>query len=106
MTPDEMIQAFLALGSPFIADGAQKAGLPERIAGPALRPLIPGKRVAGTVVTFRMRFYPSPQPAIAYSYDRAFTYARTVSSPVLVAESALGTRSPLGGGAGRVFAPA
>src|SRR5437660_8207278 len=103
MTTDEMIQAFLELGSPFIADGAQKAGLPERIAAPALRPLIPGKRIAGTVVTFRMRFYPSPQPAMAYSYDRAFAHARTVSSPVLVAESGLGTRSPLGGGASRTF---
>ena len=103
MTTDEMIQAFLELGSPFIADGAQKAGLPERIADPALRPLIPGKRVAGTVVTFRIRFDPSPQPAAAYSYDRAFAYARTVSSPVLVAESGLGTRSPFGGGASRSF---
>jgi regulator of RNase E activity RraA len=103
MTTDEMIQAFLELGSPFIADGAQKAGLPHRVADPGLRPLIPGKRVAGTVVTFRIRFYPSPQPPAVHSYDQAFTYARTVSSPVLVAESGLGTRSPFGGGASRSF---
>ena len=103
MTTDEMIQAFLELGSPFIADGAQKAGLPRRIADPALRPLIPGKRVAGSVVTFRMRFHPSPQPAMAYAFDRAFAYAGTVSSPVLVAESGLGIRSPFGGGASRSF---
>ena len=103
MTTDEMIRAFLELGSPFIADGAQKAGLPRRIADPALRPLIPGKRVAGSVVTFRMRFHPSPQPAMAYAFDRAFAYAGTVSSPVLVAESGLGIRSPFGGGASRSF---
>lgn len=81
MTTDEMIQAFLQLGSPFIADGAQQAGLPERIADPAVRPLIPGKRVAGTVVAFRMRFSPSPQPAMAYSFDGAFAFGRTVSTP-------------------------
>jgi len=103
MTTDEMIQAFLELGSPFIADGAQKAGLPERIADRALRPLSPDRRIAGTVVTFRIRFYPSPQESVAYSYDRAFTYAGTVSSPVLVAESGLGTRTPFGGGASRTF---
>ena len=103
MTTDEMIQAFLELGSPFIADGAQKAGLPRRIADPSLRPLIPGRRVAGSVVTFRMRYDPSPQPAMAYSYARAFAYAATVSSPVLVAESGLGIRSPFGGGASRSF---
>jgi regulator of RNase E activity RraA len=50
-----------------------------------------------------MRFHPSPQPAMAYSYDRAFAYAATVPSPVLVAESGLGTRSPFGGGASRSF---
>jgi len=103
MTTDEMIQAFLELGSPFIADGAQKAGLPERIADPALRPLNPAKRIAGTVVTFRIGFHPSPQPAVPHSYARAFAYAGTVSSPVLVAESGLGTRSPFGGGASRIF---
>lgn len=103
MTTDEMIQAFLELGSPFIADGAQKAGLPERIADPALRPRTSDARVAGTVVTFRLRFHPSPQPAVAHSYDRAFAYAGTVPSPVLVAESGLGTRSPFGGGASRSF---
>ena len=32
MTTDEMIRAFLGLGSPFIADGSQAAGLPRRIA--------------------------------------------------------------------------
>jgi len=103
MTTDEMIQAFLELGSPFIADGAQKAGLPERIADRALRPLNPDRRIAGTVVTFRIRFYPSPQEPVAYAYDRAFADAGTVSSPVLVAESGLGTRTPFGGGASRTF---
>ena len=103
MTVDEMIQAFLELGSPFIADGSQKAGLPRRIADPALRPLNPAKRVAGTAVTFRLRFYPTPQPVTSYSYDQAFAYARTVSSPVLIVESALGTHTPLGGGAARTF---
>jgi len=103
MTTDEMIQAFLELGSPFIADGSQMAGSPRRIADPTLRPLLPGRRVAGTVVTFRMRFYPSPQPAMAYSFDQAFTYAGTVPSPVLVAESGLGLRTPFGGGAARTF---
>jgi 4-hydroxy-4-methyl-2-oxoglutarate aldolase len=103
MTTDQLIQAFLELGSPFIADGSQKAGLPRRIADPALRPLFPERRIAGTVVTFRMRFHPSPQPAMAYSFDRAFAYARTVPSPILVAESGLGIRSPFGGGASRTF---
>lgn len=98
-----MIQAFLKLGSPFIADGAQMAGLPRRIADPALRPLSPERRIAGTVVTFRLAFQPSPQPPIAYSFDRAFTFAKTVTSPVLVAESRLGIRSPFGGGAARSF---
>jgi hypothetical protein len=78
MTIDEMIQAFLELGSPFIVDGAQKAGLPARVADPALRPLIPEKRIAGTVVTYRLGFHPSPQPAPAYAYDRAFAFAGTV----------------------------
>lgn len=103
MSTDELIRAFLELGSPFIADGAQKAGLPRRIADPALRPLDPRKRVAGTVVTFRIRFYPSPQPAISAAYDRAFAHAATVPSPVLVVESGLGLRTPLGGGAARSF---
>jgi 4-hydroxy-4-methyl-2-oxoglutarate aldolase len=103
MTIEEIIRAFLELGPPFIADGAQKAGLPERIADSALRPLIPGKRIAGTVVTFRLRFHPSPQPAVAHSYERAFGFATSVPSPVLVAESGLGTRSPFGGGASRSF---
>ena len=106
MTVDEMIQAFLELGSPFIADGSQRAGLPRRIADPALRPLLPGRRVAGTAVTFRMRFYPTPQPVTAYAYDRAFTYAKTVSSPVMVTESGLGLHTPLGGGAARTFVQA
>jgi 4-hydroxy-4-methyl-2-oxoglutarate aldolase len=103
MTPDEIIAAFLELGSPFIADGAQRAGLPERIADPALRPLLPEKRVAGTVVTFRLSFLPTPQPPVAFAYDRVFTAATSVASPVLVVESGLGRRSPIGGGASRAY---
>ncbi len=103
MTAGEMIEAFLALGSPFIADGMQKAGLSRRIADPAIRPLFPERRIAGTVVTFRMRFHPTPQQAMAYSFDRAFRFAAGVPSPVLVAESGLGLRSPFGGGASRTF---
>ena len=101
MTVDEIIQAFLELGSPFIADGAQRAGLPERIADPALRPLLPEKRIAGTVVTYRLSFLPTPQPPTAFAYDRAFTAAASVASPILVVESGLGRRSPIGGGASR-----
>src|SRR5688500_4440486 len=103
MTADDAIRAFLELGSPFIADGSQMAGLPRRIADPALRPLLPERRIAGTVVTFRMRFYPEPQPLMAHSFARAFGFAATVPSPVLVAESGLGIRSPFGGGAARSF---
>jgi 4-hydroxy-4-methyl-2-oxoglutarate aldolase len=103
MTTEEIIRAFLELGSPFIADGAQRAGLPERIADHALRPLLPEKRIAGTVVTFRLSFLPTPQPPIAFTYDRAFSAAKSVASPVLVVESGLGTRSPIGGGAARSF---
>ena len=103
MTTDEIIAAFLELGSPFIADGAQKAGLPERIADPALRPLIPAKRIAGTVVTFRIGYRPTPQPPVVREYDRAFTFAKTVASPLFVVECGLGTRSPWGGGASRGF---
>jgi regulator of RNase E activity RraA len=103
MTTEDLIAAFLELGSPFIADGAQQAGLPYRIADPALRPLLPERRIAGTVVTFRIGFHPSPQPIVSYTYDRAFRHAQTVPSPVLVAESGLGRRSPFGGGASRSF---
>jgi len=103
MTIDELIQAFLELGSPFIADGEKQAGQPNRIADPGLRPLLPEKRIAGTVVTFRIGFHPTPQPAVAQTYNRAFEHGRTVASPVLVAESGLGTRSPFGGGASRSF---
>lgn len=103
MTTDEAIRAFLELGSPFIADGSQKVGLPRRIADPALRPLLPTTRIAGTVITFRMRFFPTPQPPMAHSFARAFAFAATVPSPVLVAESGLGIRSPFGGGAARSF---
>ena len=103
MTTDEIIRAFLELGSPFIADGAQRAGLPERIADPALRPLLPDKRIAGTVVTFRLSFLPTAQPPIALAYDRAFTAATDVPSPILVVQSGLGRRSPIGGGASRSF---
>jgi hypothetical protein len=78
MTAGEMIEAFLALGSPFVADGMQKAGLSRRIADPAIRPLFPERRIAGTVVTFRMRFHPTPQQAMAYSFDRAFRFAALV----------------------------
>ena len=103
MTTDDAIRAFLELGAPFIADGSQKVGLPRRIADPALRPLLPAKRIAGTVVTFRMRFHPTPQPLMAHSFARAFAFGATVPSPVLVAESGLGIRSPFGGGAARSF---
>lgn len=103
MTTDELIRAFLELGSPFIADGAQKAGLPRRIPDHALRPLDPQKRIAGTVVTFRLRYYPTPQAAVSSVYDVAFRYAATVPSPVLMVEHGLGRRSPIGGGAARSY---
>ncbi len=97
------IKTFLELGSPFIADGMQFLGMPRRIADPALHPLIPGKRVAGTVVTLRLDYYPTEQPPIAYALNAAFEQAGQVSSPILVTESHLGLRSPFGGGASRSF---
>lgn len=103
MNNEECIKKFLELGSPFIADGMQKLGLARRIADPALRPLIPGKRVAGTVVTMLLDFYPTEQPPIAYAFDKVFEHAKELASPVLVSESRLGLHSPFGGGACRSF---
>jgi 4-hydroxy-4-methyl-2-oxoglutarate aldolase len=103
MTTDEIIRAFLELGSPFVADGAQTVGLPERIADPGLRPLIADQRIAGTVVTCKIGFHPTPQPPVVLAYERAYQYAKTVPSPIIVMECGLGTRSPWGGGASRGF---
>ena len=103
MDIDDCIKTFLELGSPFIADGMQQLALPRRIADPALRPLIPDKRAAGTVVTLRLDYYATEQPSIAYALNAAFELAAQVSSPVLVTESRLGLRSPFGGGASRSF---
>ncbi len=106
-TPDlntiDCIKTFHELGSPFIADGMQVLAMPRRIADPALRPLIPGKRVAGTVVTLRLDYYPTESEPHPYVFDTAFTQAGQVPSPVLVTESRLGLRSPFGGGASRSF---
>ena len=98
MTTEDAIAAFLKFGSPFIADGMQQLGLPPRIADPAIRPLIPDQRVAGTAVTMRLDYYDSAQPPCAHAYSAAFEQAAKVLRPVLVAESRLGRRSPFGGG--------
>ena len=103
MNIDDCIKTFLELGSPFIADGMQQLGLPRRIADPALRPLIPGKRVAGTVVTLRLDYHPTEPPPHPHVFSTAFEQAARVPSPVLVTESRLGLRSPFGGGASRSF---
>ncbi len=104
MTVEEIIEIFRNLGSPFIADGMQRLGLPRRIADPSLRPLIPNKSIAGTVVTLLLDFFPEkPTPPREYAFANVFKQAKTVASPVLVAESRLGLRSPFGGGASRSF---
>ena len=104
MTVEEIIETFRNLGSPFIADGMQRLGLPRRIVDPSLRPLIPNKSIAGTVVTLLLDFFPEePTPPREYAFAHAFKQAKTVASPVLVAESRLGLRSPFGGGASRSF---
>ena len=103
MNTTEIIEVFLELGSPFIADGMQQLDLPRRIADPALRPLIPDKRVAGTVVTLKLDYYETERPPHPLAFDAAFEQAGRVSSPVLVTESRLGLRSPFGGGASRSF---
>ena len=99
----DSIKTFLELGSPFIADGMQQLGLPRRIADPALRPLIPDKRLAGTVVTLRLDYYPTAPTPHPYVFNTAFEQAAQVTSPILVTESRLGLRSPFGGGASRSF---
>ena len=103
MNIEESIRNFLELGSPFIADSMQKLGLRRRIVDPALRPLIPDKRVAGTVVTMLLGYYPTEQPGREYAFAKAFDRAKDLASPVLVTESRLGLRSPFGGGACRSF---
>ena len=103
MNTTEIIEAFIELGSPFIADGMQQLDQPRRIADPALRPLIPDKRVAGTVVTLRLDYHATEPPPHPYAFDAAFGQAGQVPSPVLVTESRLGARSPFGGGASRSF---
>lgn len=104
MTVEEIIEIFRKLGSPFIADGMQRLGLPPRIVDPSLRPLIPNKSIAGTVVTLLLDFFPEePTPPREYAFANAFKQAKTAASPVLVAESRLGLRSPFGGGASRSF---
>jgi len=104
MTVEAIIEIFHNLGSPFIADGMQRLGLPRRIVDPSLRPLIPNKSIAGTVVTLLLDFFPEePTSPREYAFAHAFKQAKTVASPVLVAESRLGLRSPFGGGASRSF---
>lgn len=103
MNNEDSIRTFLELGSPFIADGMQRLGLPRRIADPALRPLIPDKRVAGTAITFLLDYYPTEQPLREHAFAKAFEQAAKMPSPVLVAESRLGLRTPFGGGACRSF---
>ena len=94
----DSIKTFLELGSPFIADGMQQLGLPRRIADPALRPLIPDKRLAGTVVTLCLDYYPTEPTPHPYIFNAAFEQAAQVTRPILVTESRLGLRSPFGGG--------
>ena len=104
ITVEEIIEIFHNLGSPFIADGMQRLGLPRRIVDPSLRPLIPNKSIAGTVVTLLLDFFSEePTSPREYAFANAFKQAKTVASPVLVAESRLGLRSPFGGGASRSF---
>lgn len=103
MTVEEIIEIFRNLGSPFIADGMQRLGLPRRIVDPSLRPLIPNKSIAGTVVTILLDYYPEEPTPREFAFANAFKQAKTVASPVLVAESRLGLRSPFGGGASRSF---
>ncbi len=104
ITVEEIIEIFRNLGSPFIADGMQRLGLPRRIVDPSLRPLIPNKSIAGTVVTLLLDFFSEePTSPREYAFANAFKQAKTVASPVLVAESRLGLRSPFGGGASRSF---
>ena len=47
MTVEEIIEIFRNLGSPFIADGMQRLGLPRRIVDPSLRPLDPEQKHRG-----------------------------------------------------------
>lgn len=103
MSVEEIIRAFYELGSAFIADGMQLLGLPQRIADPALRPLLPSKRVAGTVVTELFEYRPTEQPPVPYTHEKMFEQAKQVASPVLVTESRTGIRAPYGGGACRAF---
>ena len=44
----DCITTFLEFGSPFIAADIQVPDMPRRIANPAMRPFIPGKRVTVT----------------------------------------------------------
>lgn len=103
MNVEESISAMRELGSPFIADGMQKLGLPRRIVDPAIHPLIPNKCVAGTSITFLLDYYPEEPPSREHAFATAFEQAKAVPSPVLVTESRLGLRSPYGGGACRSF---
>ena len=103
MNTAEMIESFRHLGSSFVADGMQRAGLHRRITDPVLQPLLPVRRVAGTVVTELLQFFPTEQPPVAYIHAQAFAQAELVTSAVLVTESQLGLRSPFGGRACRAF---
>jgi regulator of RNase E activity RraA len=68
-----------------LSDGLQKVGIKNRVLEPAIRPLLPFTKMAGTAVTVKLAASPAPA-----SYSRligeAFEASRGVASPILVVE--------------------
>ena len=85
LTPERR-EALLQLSTPLVADAMDRLGLPERVLDPAIRPVVPFTRMAGTAVTVLLRSQPDPAKANLEIYTQALEAGEEVYSPIMVVE--------------------
>lgn len=85
LTPERR-ETLLQLSTPLVADAMDRLGLPERVLDPAIRPVVPFTRMAGTAVTVRLISQADPAKANLEIYTQAFKAGEEVCCPIMVVE--------------------
>jgi 4-hydroxy-4-methyl-2-oxoglutarate aldolase len=79
-----------------ISDAFQKLGIQGRVLDPAIRPLLPFKKIVGTAVTVKLSVADKPESFVEL-YAKAFDIGKKLFSPILVLECPQ-TRVTMGSG--------
>ncbi len=86
MLTAEKRDTLLRLSTPLVVDAMDRLGLPERVLDPAIRPVVPFTKMAGTAVTVLLESQPDPGKANLGIYSQAFETGREVCCPIIVVE--------------------